>query len=161
MERQHAEFLALALELGLIDVNAVVEWADGLIAEQERPHWSLCELATSTRAYAEDVVKLLRQTPGLFDVATARRELFSLMAKRSQVDRVAARRVAHALYQLAMSDEIDDPELKQVAWWAYDGLDLAEDGVTMETPEEVIATMVAALDAHVASRSIADNSEPA
>ena len=65
------------------------------------------------------------------------------------------------MYQLAMSDEIDDPELKQVAWWAYDGLDLAEDGVTMETPEEVIATMVAALDAHVASRSIADNSEPA
>ena len=44
-----------------------------------------------------------------------------------------ADRIASALYQMYLADEIEDSGLKQTALWAWDGLDLADAGYIAES----------------------------
>jgi hypothetical protein len=56
-----------------------------------------------------------------------------------------AYQIALALYQMALADEIEDPRLKEIGWWSWDALDLAEAGHIQKTREQVIDQMSAAL----------------
>jgi hypothetical protein len=49
--------------------------------------------------------------------------------------------LASALFQMTSANEIDDPELRGLPWWAWDALDLAANRYIAETPAQVIERM--------------------
>jgi hypothetical protein len=60
----------------------------------------------------------------------------------------ALTKFARSLFDLAMADEVADPGLKALAWWAWDALDLADARMINETRDDIIQMIQSALDAH-------------
>lgn len=145
--KNDAEVLAVALEIGAASVADVVAWADARIALEDHPHWSVCELATMGASYEPDVARALREVPGVVDATRVRDELVRRLARALVEDRSRADRIASALYQLALANELPDEGLRAVAWWAWDALDLADQGLVQETRDQVVDAMLAALNA--------------
>lgn len=143
--KNQAEALAVALEIGVSSVRDVVAWADAVIETEEHPHWSVCELATMGSRYEPDVVHALRDVPGVVDKAWVRDELVRRLAQGLAEDRTRADRIASALYQLALKNELPQGDLLSLAWWAWDGLDLADQRLVEETRDQVIDKMLVAL----------------
>ncbi|MBL8796408.1 MAG: hypothetical protein JNM56_21090 [Planctomycetia bacterium] len=144
--RDEAEALARALETGLCGVAEAVSWSDCQILREESPPANICEVAISHDRYPQDVAALLRKCPGV-PVNSRVQHLFALLAReklRQNPD--CAYGVAWALYQMAFLDEIEDSELRSIAWWAWDALDLADAGHILESREQIIEQMAAALD---------------
>jgi hypothetical protein len=139
--RDEAEALACALEIGAVDVDAVIDWADAQIAEDPTPHWVLCEAATSRGKYPQDVASELRQIPGRTDPVNVRSLLVQLMAGKLKKNEGRAYQLASALYQMAYANEVEQPELRALAWWAWDALDLADCGHIAETRAQVVERM--------------------
>lgn len=144
--KNEAEVLALALQIGAVSVSDVVAWADAVIAAEEHPHWSLCELATMSASYEPDVVHALREVPGVVDEAWVRGELVHRLAEGLAEDHTRADRIASALYQLAVANALPEGELLSLAWWAWDALDLADQRIVEDTRDQVVAKMIVALN---------------
>jgi hypothetical protein len=143
--RTEAEALARALELGAVAVADAVRWADGVIEVEDHPHASVCEVAMASRKYPPDVVALLRETEGDFDEAVVRKRVLRLIDQGLREDASRADHLARALYELAAADQIEDNELRRIAWWAWDALDLADSRAIVETRDEVVDKMQRAL----------------
>jgi hypothetical protein len=150
--KNEAEVLAVALEVGAASVSDVVAWADAVIATEEHPHWSVCDLATMGASYDPEVVHALREVPGLVDQEWVRDELVRRLAQGLAEHHTRADRIASALYQLALANKLPEGELRSLAWWAWDALDLAEQRTIEETRDQVVAEMIAALS-NAASKS--------
>jgi len=144
--RDEAEALAKALEIGICDVAEVIAWSDAQILREDSPPVALCEVSVSHDRYPQDVAGMLRQCPGAPCKPRIQRLLVSLVREKLRCDSSHADRVASALYQMAISDEIEDSNLKSMAWWAWDALDLADAGHIQESREQITSQMVAALD---------------
>jgi len=151
--RTEAEILARALEIGALSIADAVAWADAVIEREEHPDAAICEVATSGRRYEPDVVAALREVPGTFDEAQVSRNLVRVLADGLQRDRGRADQVARALYQLALSNEVHGEPLRQIAWWAWDALDLADAGIIAQTRDQVIDELVDALRTAVEDHS--------
>jgi hypothetical protein len=150
--------LARALEIGALSVEDAVAWADGVISREDHPDSSICEVAMAGRKYPQDLVSLLREVPGRFDETEVRGKVLRILAEGLQQDRRRADQVAHCLYQLALAGDVDDQRLHRIAWWAWDGLDLADAGLIQQTREQVIDELVAAL--HEAAQEVSDERTP-
>jgi hypothetical protein len=85
---------------------------------------------------------MLREIPGQASKEIVQRRVISMMADQLAGDHALANGIASALYQLALADEIGDDELRALAWWAWDGLDLADEGTIAETREQVVSQMI-------------------
>lgn len=144
--RTQAEAFASALQVGAVAVDDVVAWADAIIEREDHPHWAICELASCRREYPPDVVRRLRDVPGVADIATSRGLVLRILSDSLSRDPRCADQVARSLFDLAMADEIVDPELKTLAWWAWDALDLADAGMIEETRNEIVDMMRRAID---------------
>ena len=144
--RDEAEALAIALEIAAVDVDEVIDWADAMIAVEDKPHWALCNVATSRGKYPQDVASELRQLPDCADPVVVRSLLVQLIARKLRHDESRAYQLASALYRMASANEIDDPELRELAWRAWDALDLAANRSIAETPAQVIERMRDILD---------------
>jgi hypothetical protein len=143
--RTQAEAFAAALEVGAATVHDVADWADAIIEREASPHWSICELARCRNLYPPDVVHLLRDVPGASDRSETHRLLMQMLGESLAKDSRRANQIASSLYSLAMADEISDPDLKALAWWAWDALDLADSGLIAETRNEIVEAMRSAL----------------
>ncbi len=143
--KNEAEVLAWALEVGAASVGDVVAWADAIIEAEEHPHWSVCELATMGARDEREVASALREVLGVVDERWVRDELPRRLARALAEDPWRADRIAQRLYMLAMEGALPEGELRSLALWSWDALDLAEQRITQETREDVIAAMVAAL----------------
>jgi hypothetical protein len=143
--RDEAEALATSLEIGACDVAEVIAWSDAQLLREDPTPGALCEVSLSHDRYPQDVAGLLRQLPGAPDKPRAGRLLVSLIDAKMKGDPSRAYQIASALYRMALADEIEDPRLKEIAWWAWDAIDLGEAGHIEETREQVIAQMSAAL----------------
>jgi len=73
--KTEAEALAVALDVGAINVSDVIAWADAVIDTEEHPHWSICEVATVGTKYPPDVANALREVPGEADIGEVQRWL--------------------------------------------------------------------------------------
>ncbi|WDU64564.1 hypothetical protein LRS56_08890 [Pseudomonas poae] len=62
-------YLRVALDIGAIDVAAVIQWADATLAMLEQPPYALIELALMTRSNREEVAWQLLQvgTPAMVE----------------------------------------------------------------------------------------------
>lgn len=154
--RNRAEALAVGLEIGATNLADVLAWADGIIAAEEHPHWTICELATMGKSYEPDVIRALREVPGEVDEAWVRQDVVRTLARGLAEDRSRADKIAEALYHLAMAERLPEEELRPVAWWAWDALSLADGGIGHETRDQVINKMLDALHAATQIRSSAD-----
>jgi hypothetical protein len=143
--RTEAEVIARAIEVGALSVGDAVQWADGVIDREEHPHYSICDVALCARKYEPDVVAALREVPGAFDEYEVRRRVVQLLADGLERNRDCANLIARSLYELAMANNIDGDRLRSIAWWAWDGLDLADAGLLHQTRDEVIDELIAAL----------------
>lgn len=144
--RDEAEALATALEIGICNVAEVVAWSDAQILREKSPPASLCDVSVSHDRYQQDVAGLLRQCPGAPVKSRVERLLVLLLHEKLSRDARCADKVASALYQLALADDIENPGLKSIAWWAWDALDLADAGLFQESREQITNQVAEALD---------------
>ena len=143
--RTEAESLARAPEAGLIDVADAVHWADQEIAVVDVPHNVLCDVSMSSRAYPQDVARLLRGIPEQFDRGRASVQVLRLALDALTSGRRSPECVAHALFELAIADDIPPGRLRDGAFWYWDALDMAREGYIPETTEEIVGTMTSTL----------------
>jgi hypothetical protein len=143
--RDEAEALAGALEIGVCDVAEVIAWSDAQILRDDAPLEVLCEVSLAQDRYPQDVADMLRRAFGTLDKSNANRLLVTLLNDRLKGDMGRANQIASALYQMALANEIEDSNLRQVAGWASDALDLAEAGYIKESREQVVGRMADAL----------------
>jgi len=143
--RDEAEALARALEIGACDVDEVIAWADAQIVRESQPHRALCEAALSGGRYPQDVAGILRQLPE----PPARRNvnglLVTLLNAKLKGNFDHADRIASALYQMFLTDEIEDSGLQRTGMWAWDALDLEDAGYIAESRAHVVTEMARAL----------------
>jgi hypothetical protein len=144
--RDEAEALAEALEFGVCDVAEVIAWSDAQLLRGDPPLGALCEVSLAHDCPPQDVAGMLRQCPGAPAKLNVSRLLVTLLAHRLNGDTGRADRIASALYQMALAGEIEDPHLGEIAWSAWDALDLAEAGHIQESREQVVGQMADALD---------------
>jgi hypothetical protein len=144
--RDEAEALAAALESGVCKVGEVISWADAQIMREDSPATALCEVALSYDRYPQDVAALLRKCPEAPDRSRAQRLLILLLHDRLKHDTGFADKVASAHYQMALSDEFEDPQLKSMAFWAWDALELADAGYSVESRAQITKQIAATLD---------------
>jgi hypothetical protein len=142
--RSQAEALAVGLELGAVSVADVVAWADAMIVDTPCPHWTICELAMMSTKYEQDVIGALREIPGTYDSDWVRAEVVRALARGLAADRGRADQIACALYAIADWDALRGSPLESLAWWAWDELSLADDGLGDKTREQIIDEMIAA-----------------
>lgn len=127
---EDAAFLCLALGHGLVSVAEVVAWADAEIAARERPHPALIEVSTSGRRSPGEVAAALYPLASECDEVKQLDRLFAAMYHTLSHDVEASRRIASALYTLALSGTMpsgDNPERAML--YFEDALDLAFDRV--------------------------------
>jgi hypothetical protein len=144
--RTQAEAFQTALQIGAASVDDVVTWARGVVAKTEHPHWSICELAICSGKYPPDLKEFLTEVPGSLDPLRARAIVIRMLSDslREYPDR--ANQIAQSLYHLASDGDLDDSPLHAIAWWAWDALDLADDGLIAETRTDILLKMQAAFD---------------
>jgi hypothetical protein len=145
--RDEAEALATALNFGICDVAEVIVWSDTQILREESAPTALCDVSLSHDCYPQDVAASLRQCPGTPDRSRAQRLFLLLVRDKLRKDSGCADKIASALFQMALADEIEDRHLKSVAWWAWDALDLADAGHGVESRKQITDQMAAELDA--------------
>lgn len=144
--RDEAEALATALEIGICDVAEIIAWSDAQILRQDSPPAALCDISLAHDRYPQDVAGLLRQCPGTPVKARVQRLLLLLARQKLSRGSRGADKVASVLYQMALGDDIEDSNLKSIAWWAWDALGLADAGHIEESRKQTTNQMVAALD---------------
>ncbi|WP_437963014.1 hypothetical protein WME76_48315 (plasmid) [Sorangium sp. So ce119] len=145
LRRTRAEAFLLALDVGAASVDEVVNWALKVIQEVDHPHWSFCELALCSMKYPRDLAEYLRAVPGVPDVKLARLRVLEMLSDVLAEHPERAEQIARSLYHLAISGDLDDPAVGEVAWWAWDALDLAAQGAIEQTRDDVVSQMRSAL----------------
>lgn len=143
--RDEAEALAGALELGLCDIPEVIAWADAQIAREDQPSEALCDVALARGRYPQDVAGLLRRFPGAPEKAETVRLVLTLMRERLNREDEAAEPIARMLHQMEHGGEIDNPQLMEIARWAWLVFDPWDCDYTEESRDETVRQMVDAL----------------
>jgi hypothetical protein len=145
--RTHAEAFRIGLDVGAASVDDVVRWAQEVVTETEHPHWSLCELATCGHLYPPDLRPHLQAVPGVLDPKRGRALVLGMLAQTLSAYPERADQVARALFELASGNEIEEAELRKLAWWAWDALTLADAGYITQTRDQIIAQVSIRLNA--------------
>lgn len=152
--RDEAEMLALGLDLGVVRLAEVVDWAYAVIARSDRPHWSIGELCIMGRAYGRDVANALRQIPGEPDLEWARRALLERLPGDLRARDVPAEVIGAAIELLYAETDRAAPqatELRRLLSRIEERLELLGlPGVTW-TRGEVIAELLAVVELAIAA----------
>lgn len=143
--KTEAESLARGIELGIIPVSDAVAWADSQIEESDIPHNSICEISMSSSKYPQDVVHLLRSLPGEIDAADAVQLTVRHLLVALRDLKYDSESIAHALYDLAMADDLPDGRMKQKSSWYWDEIGLSRAGYKNTTVGEIRADMIAVM----------------
>jgi hypothetical protein len=144
--RTEAESIAIALKTGLLDVADAVAWADRQIAAGDVPDVALCDVSMASRKYPQDVVSMLRSLPGLVNHDEAIRATMRISLDRLQSGARNPSDVARALFNLAISDDLPDGDLKRHAFCFWDEIDLARDGYVPTLKSTIVAQMMRLLE---------------
>ncbi len=123
-------YLRGALDIGVIDVAAVIQWADATLATLQHPPYALIELALMTRSSREAVMGQLLQV-----AAPAMTEdemlpyVLSVAHSRLLRDPAFGRRLAEGIYRLWVRSGYDLPGTLQACGYFDDAYSLADSGV--------------------------------
>jgi broad specificity phosphatase PhoE len=135
--KAEAEGLRLGLIAGLVDVDAVVAWADRLILDDQADGAPvLFDLSLSGGRKVADVISMLREIPGAAHPAAVGRRMAADLAAGLADGSFGIVRAARVMYLIMREGFAPDAEFESEAYWADDGVDLALEGVYC-TLEEV------------------------
>ena len=141
--RDEAEALALGLEVGAVGRHEVTCWADAKVLQQDSPHWTLCDVAVAAVAYPQDLAGLLRSIPGETSPSSAIRLLIQLLVVKWDRGSLPPKELASVLGQLW--PRLENQRLQGLASYAWDALDLAEEGLIEQSSAEIVRDLDAAL----------------
>lgn len=125
---------AKALAFGILPLEALIAWADGRIQAEPDFDPRLIDLSLA-KSDAEARAALYAFGPATDKPRIAAR-LFPLLREALASGGDDGRKVAKALYHMAMDGYVPAPELEGPMWCFWDDLDLAIDGIHGD-PEEV------------------------
>lgn len=134
--RNEAEVLAIAIELGVVQVAEAVDWADQYIVALDQPPYELIELSSAGASHPLDVAHLLRTVPGAADVPAVCRRVFARMLSALNEGRMSPESVARALDFMQLEGRAPDPDAQSEMSRLNDAFELAHEG-TYGTPEQV------------------------
>lgn len=125
-------YLRCALDVGVIDVAAVIQWADATLATLQHPPspYALIELALMSRSSREEVMWQLLQvaTPAMAEDEMLPYVL-SVAHSRLLGDPTFGRRLAEGIYRLWARSGYDLPGTLQACGYFDDAYSLADSGV--------------------------------
>jgi hypothetical protein len=143
--REQAEYLRLALAMGLISPDAVVVWADRVIDATDDPPIEVIEVSLSGGRSPVEVMDLLRLVPGAGDLGAAAHRALGLLRRRVRDGSVPSDRAAEMLW--AYSNWATVPEDERL--WAVNLTDAVEClHLGYGTPDTVRSEILAFLDQH-------------
>lgn len=123
-------YLRCALDVGVIDVAAVIQWADTTLATLQHPPYALIELALMSRSSREEVMWQLLQVAA---PAMAEDEMLpyvlSVAHSRLLGGPAFGRRLAEGIYRLWARSGYDLPGTLQACGYFDDAYSLADSGV--------------------------------
>lgn len=157
--RDEAEALADAMELGMCTIAEAIAWSDAQILRAEVPDVALCDVSLARDLYPQDLARMLREIPGNPDQSIVNDLLMLLINEQLRTGCGSPDAVAEALHQLALADEIEDPKLREIAWWSTDLLDLAAEGMIAESRQQIADLMAIEL-ARVTASAVSSWSFP-
>lgn len=135
--KEEAEVLRNCLELDLISVPQVVEWADQYIEQTPDPDFAIIEASLSMRKRADAVVKILAEVKGVTDEAQVLTRIFDVMKKLFEGDPTQDTKIARALFKMAQAGQTASEEAEGYMFWFDDALDLARLGYGEESIEQI------------------------
>ena len=123
---QDAARLAVLFDLGMVDAQEVINWADNAIISAGKPSYELIELSVSSPS---NISKSLRSLSLGADVWTGISDALPFILKVLEEKPELARVVAREFYRLAVAENYSVPERYSFFVRADDDFDLAEAGV--------------------------------
>lgn len=139
--REHADFLALAIEHGVLEPDAAVDWACEVIVAEADSLADMVELAGLIRPQPGEVIELLNRIPGSADPSTVFRRLLGLLLRQLQSDARSLDDVTILLRQMVDANAV--PEELAARCEHFDiALVCAQDGLTLETVEDIRRQLV-------------------
>ncbi|HET7585856.1 MAG TPA: hypothetical protein VFK13_13150 [Gemmatimonadaceae bacterium] len=128
--KDDAEVLRLGLVTGLVRRDAVVVWADGLVAANRgREIPVLLDLSLGARKSVAELVSLLGEIPGTARPANVGRRLAREIYRGLRDGRIGVQSAARSMYGIMRDGYSPDDEFEMMAYTADDGVDLALAGV--------------------------------
>ena len=149
--REEAEYLQLALAMGLIDPGAVIDWADNMIAAVDNPPIQVIDVSLAASRPATDIMDLLQAVPGDGDPAAAALRVLALFLQRFRAGRVSLERAVDMLWAYSNWAAVPEDERLQAANFT-DALFCAQQGY-YGTPNSVRAAVEAFLVEHAAGEA--------
>lgn len=134
--REHADFLALAIEHGVLEPDAAVDWACEILVAEEDPHAVIVELAGVIRPDRREVIELLDAVPGSADSVYVFRRLLGLMLRQLQSNERSLSDVTITLQQMVDADAVPEDLAPQCRHFDS-ALICAQDGLTIDTVDDV------------------------
>lgn len=141
VSREHADFLALALEHGVLEPDAAVDWACEIIVAEADPHADMVELAGLIRPQPGEVIELLDRVPGSADPSTVFRRLLGLLLQQLQSNARSLDDVTILLRQMVDANAVPE-ELASRCRHFDNALVCAHDALTLETVEDIRRQLV-------------------
>lgn len=144
--RERAEFLVLAINHGLLEPDAAVDWACEIVVAEKDPLAVVVELAGLIRPQRGEVIELLDRVPGNADQRIVFRRVLGLMLQQL---RDGSRTVGDVTVTLrGMVDANAVPEELAQACFDFDyALDFAAEGITVDTVDDVCRQVTDFLEA--------------
>jgi hypothetical protein len=142
--RGQAEFLRLALAMGLIGQQDVVAWADTTIGALDEPPVEIIDVALAGNAPVHQVMSRLAEVPGQADLAASAHRALALLRQRVLRDEVSLEDAVRALAAYHCWARVPEQESLQAGnfeEWLY----LAQQGKygTLESVREELLLFLA------------------
>ena len=134
--------MVMALESNALTLEDVIGWADGKISAEREFDARLIDV--SLAASVGEAITALNALEPMFDKPKVAALVFRFFHEALASGKGDHRKIAKALYEMAMGDYVPAPELKGPMWIFWDGLDLAVDGIYGD-PDAIKAEILAFL----------------
>lgn len=141
VSREHADFLALAIEHGVLEPDAAVDWACEVIVAEADPLADMVELAGLIRPQPREVIELLDRVPGSADPSIVFRRLLGLMLRQLQSDARSLDDVTILLRQMVDANAVPEELAPRCRHFDY-ALVCAHEMLTLETVEDIRRQLV-------------------
>ena len=115
--REDAEYLRVALAMGLIDNGLAIAWADRMVMELEKPPLELIDVSSATKQPRDELMRLLAKVPGAGDLSRVAREALWLLRERFEAGEIPLETAVEMIAAFATFAESPSTE-----WAAADAL---------------------------------------
>jgi hypothetical protein len=111
--REEAEYLRLALAMGLLDKDAAVAWADRTILALDNPPIEVIEVSMAGNQPPDEMMKLLAAIPGEGDLTAAAHRVLKLLRDQLEAGKISLEEAADRLWTYHVCASVPEDERLQ------------------------------------------------